>query len=227
VLLLIGGGLLWWFADHRLDTPATTNASSPTVTTDGRPSIAVLPFVNLSDDRDNEYFSDGLAEQLLNDLARVEGIKVIGRTSSFAFKGRNMDLRAIGRELGVAHILEGSVRKAGNRVRVSAELVSAADGFHLWSASYDRELTDVFAVQEQIATQVIDALRVSLLGAEAQRLRARPTRNLEAYDAYLRGMQQLARAPGDRYARRRPSSAARWCWTRGTRSPMWALLKRM
>ena len=194
VLLLIGGGLLWWFADHRLDTPATTTASSSTVTTDSRPSIAVLPFANLSDDRDNEYFSDGLAEQLLNDLARVEGIKVIGRTSSFAFKGRNMDLRAIGRELGVAHILEGSVRKAGNRVRVSAELVSATDGFHLWSASYDRELTDVFAVQEQIATQVIDALRVSLLGAEAQRLRARPTRNLEAYDAYLRGMQQLARA---------------------------------
>ena len=150
--------------------------------------------MNLSDDRGNEYFSDGLAEQILNDLARVEGINVVGRTSSFAFKGRNLDLRAIGRELGVAHILEGSVRKAGNRVRISAELVSAVDGFHLWSASYDRELTDVFAIQEQIATHVIDALRVSLLGAEAQRLRARPTRNLEAYEAYLRGMQQLARA---------------------------------
>ena len=141
--------------------------------------------MNLSDDRGNEYFSDGLAEQILNDLARVEGINVVGRTSSFAFKGRNLDLRAIGRELGVAHILEGSVRKAGNRVRISAELISAVDGFHLWSASYDRELTDVFAIQEQIATHVIDALRVSLLGAEAQRLRARPTRNLEAYQAYL------------------------------------------
>ena len=107
------------------------------------------------------------------------------------------------------------------------ELVSAVDGFHLWSASYDRELTDVFAIQEQIATQVIDALRVSLLGAEAQRLRARPTRNLEAYEAYLRGMQQLARATWGRYDRRRPSSAARWCSTRSTRSPMLGLPKRM
>ena len=194
VLLLSGGGLLLWYANSQQGSPATATASSPVATTDGRPAIAVLPFVNLSDDRGNEYFSDGLAEQILNDLARVEGIGVVGRTSSFAFKGRNMDLRAIGRELGVAHILEGSVRKAGNRVRISAELVSAADGFHLWSASYDRELTDVFAIQEEIATQVIDALRVSLLGAEAQRLHARPTRNLEAYEAYLRGMQQLARA---------------------------------
>ena len=105
----------------------------------------MLPFVNLSDDRENEYFSDGLAEQILNDLARVEGIKVVGRTSSFAFKGRKIDLRAIGKELGVAHILEGSVRKAGNRVRISAQLVSAVNGLNLWSASYDRELTDVFA----------------------------------------------------------------------------------
>ena len=195
LLFLVGGGIFWSY-QRGGDTPMT---ATPAVgaTADGthsRPSIAVLPFVNLSDDRGNEYFSDGLAEQILNDLARVEGINVVGRTSSFAFKGRNLDLRAIGRELGVAHILEGSVRKAGNRVRISAELVSAADGFHLWSESYDRELTDVFAIQEQIATQVIDALRVSLLGAEVQRLRARPTRDLEAYQAYLHGMQQLARA---------------------------------
>ena len=195
LLLLVGGGIFWLYqrgGDTRMTAAPAVGATADA--TDSRPSIAVLPFVNLSDDRGNEYFSDGLAEQILNDLARVEGIEVVGRTSSFAFKGRNVDLRAIGRELGVAHILEGSVRKAGNRVRISAELVGAADGFHLWSASYDRELTDVFAIQEEIATQVIDALRVSLLGAEAQRLRARPTRNLEAYEAYLRGMQQLARA---------------------------------
>jgi len=195
LLLLVGGGIFWLYqrGGHTPITPAPAGAATANAT-DPRPSIAVLPFVNLSDDRGNEYFSDGLAEQILNDLARVEGINVVGRTSSFAFKGRNLDLRAIGRELGVAHILEGSVRKAGNRVRISAELISAVDGFHLWSASYDRELTDVFAIQEQIATHVIDALRVSLLGAEAQRLRARPTRNLEAYQAYLQGMQQLARA---------------------------------
>lgn len=195
LLLLVGGGIFWLY-QRGGDTPVTAApAAGPTAEATGsRPSIAVLPFVNLSNDPENEYFSDGLAEQLLNDLARVEGIEVVGRTSSFAFKGRNLDLRAIGKELGVAHILEGSVRKAGNRVRISAQLVSAGNGLNLWSASYDRELTDVFAVQEQIATQVIEALRVSLLGAEAQRLRARPTRNLEAYDAYLRGMQQLARA---------------------------------
>ena len=186
LLLLVGGGIFWLYqrGGHTPITPAPAGGATANAT-DPRPSIAVLPFVNLSDDRGNEYFSDGLAEQILNDLARVEGINVVGRTSSFAFKGRNLDLRAIGRELGVAHILEGSVRKAGNRVRISAELISAVDGFHLWSASYDRELTDVFAIQEQIATHVIDALRVSLLGAEAQRLRARPTRNLEAYEAYL------------------------------------------
>ena len=195
LLLLVGGGIFWLY-QRGGDAPVTAApATGPTAEATGsRPSIAVLPFVNLSNDPENEYFSDGLAEQLLNDLARVEGIEVVGRTSSFAFKGRNLDLRAIGKELGVAHILEGSVRKAGNRVRISAQLVSAGNGLNLWSASYDRELTDVFAVQEQIATQVIEALRVSLLGAEAQRLRARPTRNLEAYDAYLRGMQQLARA---------------------------------
>jgi TolB-like protein/tetratricopeptide (TPR) repeat protein len=195
-LLLLAGGGIFWLYQRSEDTLLT--AASPVGAgadaTDSRPSIAVLPFVNLSDDRENEYFSDGLAEQLLNDLARVEGLAVVGRTSSFAFKGRDVDLRVIGRELGVAHILEGSVRKAGNRVRVSAKLVSAADGFNIWSASYDRELTDVFAIQEQIATQVIDALRVSLLGSVAQRLQGRPTRNVTAYDAYLRGMQQLARA---------------------------------
>lgn len=194
LLLLVGGGIVWLYQGEETPSTAAPAVGATADATDSRPSIAVLPFVNLSDDRGNEYFSDGLAEQILNDLARVEGINVVGRTSSFAFKGRNLDLRAIGRELGVAHILEGSVRKAGNRVRISAELISAVDGFHLWSESYDRELTDVFAIQEQIATHVIDALRVSLLGAEAQRLRARPTRNLEAYEAYLRGMQQLARA---------------------------------
>jgi len=109
-------------------------------------SIAVLPFVNMSGDEENEYFSDGLTEELLNSLARIKELKVTGRTSSFAFKGKNTDLREIGRALGVAHILEGSVRKAQNRVRITAQLINVEDGYHLWSDTFDRELDDIFAI---------------------------------------------------------------------------------
>jgi len=131
------------------------------------PSIAVLPFSNLSADPENEYFSDGLAEELLNALAKVPELKVTGRTSSFAFKGRSEDLRAIGHKLGVATLLEGSVRKAGNRVRITAQLIKADDGFHLWSETYDRVLDDVFAVQDEITGSVMSALHVTLLGRSA------------------------------------------------------------
>ena len=113
-------------------------------------SIAVLPFVNMSDDAGNEYFSDGISEEILNSLAKVKDLKVAGRTSSFAFKGRNENLRTIGEALGVSHILEGSVRKAGAQVRITAQLVKADDGYHLWSQAYDRELTDIFAIQDEI-----------------------------------------------------------------------------
>jgi TolB-like protein len=113
-------------------------------------SIAVLPFVNMSDDASNEYFSDGISEEILNALAKVKQLKVSGRTSSFAFKGQNQDLRQIGDALGVEHILEGSVRKAGTKIRITAQLIQVDDGFHLWSETYDRELTDVFAIQDEI-----------------------------------------------------------------------------
>src|SRR5262245_53737506 len=129
------------------------------------PSIAVLPFVNMSRDEENEYFSDGLTEELLNVLAKVPELKVTGRTSSFAFKGKQEDLRDIGSKLGVATLLEGSVRKAGNRVRITAQLIKAADGFHLWSETYDRVIDDIFAVQDDIARSVSQALRITLLGA--------------------------------------------------------------
>ncbi|MBT8063368.1 MAG: adenylyl cyclase, partial [Gammaproteobacteria bacterium] len=122
-------------------------------------SIAVLPFVNMSDDAANEYFSDGISEEILNALAQVKDLKVAGRTSSFAFKGKDQDLRTIGEALGVKNILEGSVRKAGDKVRITAQLIQASDGFHLWSETYDRELTDIFAIQDEIAQTILEQLK--------------------------------------------------------------------
>ena len=160
-------------------------------------SIAVLPFVNMSGDKENEYFSDGLSEELLNVLAKISELKVAGRTSSFAFKGKNDDLRTIGEKLDVATILEGSVRKAGDRVRITAQLVNTQDGYHLWSDSFDRELTDIFAIQEEIATEVVNALKITLLGEEAKQLSKHPTDNVEAYDHYLFGRQLVSRYSWD------------------------------
>ena len=149
-------------------------------------SIAVLPFVNMSADAEQEYFSDGLTEELLNQLAQMKELRVIGRTSCFAFKGKNEDLRVIGQKLDVAHILEGSVRKAGNRLRITAQLVKCADHTHLWSQTYDRQLDDVFAIQDDVARAVADALKITL-GVGAQTHAPGGTRNVEAYDLYLRG----------------------------------------
>jgi TolB-like protein len=154
-------------------------------------SVAVLPFVNMSGDADNEYFSDGLTEELLNVLARMEGLKVAARTSSFHFKGQSGNMGEIARQLGVAHLLEGSVRRSGDRVRVTAQLINPADGFHLWSETYDRQLTDIFAIQDDIAAEVARALRVRLLGDVAPAVPRPPTGNMEAYTAYLRGKQAL------------------------------------
>jgi TolB-like protein len=148
-------------------------------------SIAVLPFVNMSSDPGNEYFSDGLSEELLNVLAKLPELRVIGRTSSFQFKGRNEDLRVIGEKLNVAHVLEGSVRKSGNKVRITAQLIKAADGSHLWSETYDRTLDDIFAVQDDIAGEVVKALQVTLLGT-ALTPRSEP-QDSEAYNLALQG----------------------------------------
>ncbi len=150
-------------------------------------SAAVLPFADLSEGKDQEYFSDGLTDELITALSRVEGISVAARTSSFQFKNRQVDVSEIGRQLHVGAILEGSVRRSGNRVRIAAQLVSTRDGYQLWADAYDRELKDVFGVQEDIARSIIAALRVKL-GARGNRaLRARPTGDLEAYDLYLKG----------------------------------------
>ncbi len=147
------------------------------------PSIAVLPFQNMSGDKDNEYFSDGLAEEVINALARIPGLKVIARTSAFAFKGKNEDIRRIADTLGVSTVLEGSVRRAGNRLRVTAQLITAADGSHLWSERYDRELTDVFEIQDFIAKSIADALKVKLVAPE----QPRHTPPLPAFEALLQG----------------------------------------
>lgn len=160
-------------------------------------SIAVLPFVNMSGDEENEYFSDGLTEELLNSLARIKELKVTGRTSSFAFKGQNSDLRKIGKELNVAHILEGSVRKAQNRVRITAQLIKVDDGYHLWSDTFNRELDDIFAIQEEIATRVAGELTTTLLGTPTGQLVHLGTHNAEAYETYLRGRYLFLRSPDD------------------------------
>ena len=158
---------------------------------DSRPaverSIAVLPFLNLSSDPENEYFSDGITEEILNALVKVSDLKVASRTSSFAFKGHQGDVREIAEKLGVATVLEGSVRKAGNRVRITGQLIGAQDGYHLWSETYDRQLEDIFAIQDDIAHSIVTALKATLAVDEGEKLVTATTDNLEAYTLYLKG----------------------------------------
>jgi len=156
---------------------------------DKKMSLAVLPFVNMSSDPENEYFSDGITEELLNVLAREPGLQVTARTSSFAFKGRNEDIKQIGAQLGAKTILEGSVRKAGNRIRITAQLISAADGYHIWSETYDRNLEDIFKIQDEIAHEITSRLREKLtLKSEKRNTLKPPTTNIEAYNLYLKGL---------------------------------------
>ncbi len=154
-------------------------------------SIAVLPFVDMSEAGDSAYFADGLSEELLNLLAKIKELQVAGRTSSFAFKGQNQDLRIIGEQLSVENILEGSVRRSGDKVRVTAQLVSVKDGYHIWSETYDRELTDIFAIQDDIASHVVEALRIELLGAQSTPVNQFETSSAEAYNFYLLGKGKL------------------------------------
>ncbi len=168
--------------------------------TDQVKTIAVLPFVNMSADPDNEYFSDGIAEELLNVLVRVEGLKVSSRTSSFAFKDREATVPEIANQLNVDHILEGSVRKAGTKVRITAQLIDVKSDTHLWSDTYDRELEDIFAIQDEIAGNIVQALKVAL-GTEAEpsgQIARQPTDNLEAYQVYLQGRHLWQQRGGER-----------------------------
>jgi TolB-like protein/Tfp pilus assembly protein PilF len=157
-----------------------------TLPAESEASIAVLPFANLSGDKDNEYFSDGLAEEILNALTKLHGLKVAARTSAFAFKGRNEDIRLIGETLHVTHVLEGSVRKAGSRLRITAQLISIADGCHVWSERYDREMTDIFAIQDEISQAIVTVLKLKLAKPASRALGRRPVEP-EAYESYLKG----------------------------------------
>ena len=157
------------------------------------PSIAVLPFANMSADPENEYFSDGLAEEIINALTRIDGLHVAARTSSFSFKGKAVEVGEIARRLNVRHVLEGGVRKAANRVRVTAQLIDASNGYQLWSDRYDRELADIFDVQDEIARSIVEKLRVALDAGSAARLVKATTSNMEAYQQYLRGRTMLYR----------------------------------
>ncbi len=168
----------------------SNDTETPVVKTAVTKSIAVLPFVNMSSDPEQDFFSDGITEEILNSLASVKELKVAGRTSSFAFKGRNDDLRKIGDTLGVEHILEGSVRKSGTKVRITAQLIQVADGFHMWSETYDRQLTDVFAVQDEIATEILRQLKTQLLDEVLEDLVSQRT-DPEVYELYLLAKQRL------------------------------------
>ena len=179
-----------------VSTPETAAApaSETTVEEEQAPqTIAVLPFVDMSAEGDNEYFSDGLTEELLNILAKIRELRVAGRTSSFAFKGKDEDLRSIGEKLSVETILEGSVRKDDkrNRVRITAQLVNVEDGYHLWSETYDRDLEDIFAIQEEIAREVAQAMRITLLGEDEERIAHQAVTDLSAYDLYLQGLKSF------------------------------------
>lgn len=153
------------------------------------PSIAVLAFENMSNDPEQEYFSDGIAEDIITELSRVPGLFVIARNSAFTYKGRQVNIREIGRDLGVRHVLEGSVRKAGNRVRITAQLIDTVSGGHAWAERYDRELADIFAVQDEVTSEIVRALAPKLAGTDQRHSQRRPTDNLEAYDYFLRGRQ--------------------------------------
>ncbi len=194
VLLLIVAGIVVIdrFIPETVDRPAavvaeTKKADQPIVSADSRPSVAVIPFVNMSDDAANEYFSDGISEELLNVLVRVQSLRIPSRTSSFTYKGSNKKLSVIGNELGVDHVLEGSVRKAGNRIRVTAQLVEVKTDTHVWSETYTRELDDIFAVQDEIAKAIVDALQLTLSSTDRERLGTHSTSNVQAYNEYLIG----------------------------------------
>jgi serine/threonine-protein kinase len=173
--LLLGAAAIWLFRDE-LFRPSQFNPPEK--------SIAVMPFVDLSQAKDQEYFCDGISEEILDALAKVEGLRVVGRTSSFSFKEKGAAVREVGKKLNVANVLEGSLRREGNRVRITAELINARSGFHLWTETYDRELAGVFALQDEITRSIVDALKIKLAGS----LPAQPQRNTEVYDLYLQGL---------------------------------------
>ncbi len=161
------------------------------------PSVAVLPFVDMSPEKNQEFFGEGIAEELIHALARIQGLRVVARTSAFALKDKGLDVREIGRMLNVGAVLEGSVRAAGNRLRITAQLINVADGFHLWSERFDREAGDIFAIQDELSLSIVEHLKVTLHVGERAALQKRSTDDHEAYNLYLKGLYFLARPRPD------------------------------
>jgi TolB-like protein len=182
-LIILIAVLSWYFIFYQKKEPSSASNISL------EKSIAVLPFVNMSGDKEQEYFSDGLSEELLNLLSKIPDLKVISRTSAFSFKGKNEDVRAIGEKLGVANILEGSVRKSGNTIRITAQLIEVHKGTHLWSETYDRNVDDIFKVQDEISKAVVEQLKIKLLNAN----KTIATKNSNAYSLYLKGKYEWAK----------------------------------
>src|SRR5215203_5418860 len=175
-------------ASGSMATPSDT-ATMPQQVVSSAKSVAVLPFANMSNDVDNEYFADGMAEEIINALSKIQSLRVASRTVSFALKGKNEDLAEVGKKLHVSTVLDGSVRRMGNRLRITAQLVNVADGYQLWSERYDREMEDVFAIQDDISQSIVKALRVILTEGEKKAIENKPRTNIQAYDYYLRGRQ--------------------------------------
>ena len=202
-------------------SPATAPAATPR-----KLSICVLPFSNMSDDPQQEYFSDGISEDIITDLSKVSALGVIARNTAFTFKGKSVKVPDVARELGVSHVLEGSVRKVGNRVRITAQLTNGASGEHAWAERYDRDLTDIFALQDEISEAIVRALKLKLLPEEKQAIERRGTNNVEAYNLYLMGRQLYVSGPEGNA--RRASAIVRLC-TRATEidpgyARAWALM---
>jgi len=177
-------------------------AEKPTLALPDKPSIAVLPFQNLSGDPEQEYFADGVVEEIITALSRMRWLFVIARNSSFTYKGRAVDVKQVGRELGVRYVLEGSVRKAGSRVRITGQLIDAATGAHLWADRFEGALEDIFDLQDQVTASVVGKIEPKLEQAEIERAKRKPTENLDAYDYYLRGWPASISGPAKAMRRR-------------------------
>jgi adenylate cyclase len=171
--------------------PPASSGKGPAASRSDKPSVAVLPFTNMSNDPEQEFFSDGITEDIITDLSKVSGLFVLSRNTVFATKGKALNLQQVAKQLGVAYLVEGSVRKAGNRVRITAQLIEGATDGHIWAERYDRDLTDIFAVQDEITQTIVAQLKVKLLPEEKQAIEQAPTQNVEAYTSYLRGRQLL------------------------------------
>jgi adenylate cyclase len=182
---------IWRWHPDKAHAPVANGRRPNTGNPQPYAAIAVLPFTNMSGDPEQEYFSDGISEDIITDLSKIAGLMVIARNSSFAYKGRSVDVRTVGRELGVQSVLEGSIRRSGNRVRVTAQLIDATSGGHLWGDRYDRDLTDIFEVQDDVTRRIVDALKVTLSPGEKERLAETKTSNLAAYDCLLRGRELM------------------------------------